>query len=107
MKEIDQLQERITDAAIDALAQDDSTQILSEDVFEDMKQVVADTVAEIFAGTTIAEIDTLLVKCADAVDDMVDAFAISDYYDELVLNRLKGALSKAIASVNDEDEPTD
>lgn len=107
MKEIDQLQERITDAAIDALAYDDSTQILSEDVFEDMKQVVADTIDEIVASTTVAEIDTLPVKCAYAVDDMVAAFAISDYYDKLVLNRLKGALSKAIASVNDEDEPTD
>lgn len=62
-----------------------------------------DTIGAIFAGTTVAEIDSLPEKCAAAVKDMVAAFAISDYYDDRVLNALTVVVSKAILSVDEED----
>ena len=105
--EINALQNRITDAAIDALAHDDSTNILSEDVFEDMKDVVAETVEEIFAQASIDEVDCLHVKCAYAVEDMINSFAISDYYDDRVLNSLKATMSKAILNFDADDDDTD
>lgn len=102
MKEIDALQERITDRAIEELVCDNATAILGEEALEDMKRVVASTIAEIFANATVAEIDTLEQKCADAAGDMVDQFWISEYYDDRVLGGLKETLRVALLPVEDE-----